>query len=154
MSCELRKGRRKISSMIHSARPQSRPSVIFEVLWRTDGRTTCVKIVITTVVGLVDQKKKDFFKSMREGKCFDTQSKHVRRTQSTSSKVYIGPPGHGTIGCHYFNAWCPYVRTYVRPSQKQKSAGKLVLVPGKQNKQRTPCVNIMIAYWLWPGGSS
>ena len=41
---------RKESSMIHSASPQSRPAVIIAWYWRfgTDGRTLCVKIVITT----------------------------------------------------------------------------------------------------------
>ena len=41
---------RQESSKIHSASPQSRPSVIVAWFWSfgTDGRTTCVKIVITT----------------------------------------------------------------------------------------------------------
>ena len=41
----------------------------------------------------------------------------------------IDPPGHGRIGGHYFHA------VSVRSSQKQKSAAKLVLVPGKQYKR-------------------
>ena len=42
--------------MIHSAGPQSRPTVIVARFWSfgMDGRTLCVKILITT--GLLDQQ--------------------------------------------------------------------------------------------------
>ena len=41
----------------------------------------------------------------------------------------IDPPGHGRIDGHHFHAWCPSVRPSVRPSQKQKRAATLKLVP-------------------------
>ena len=44
--------------MIHSASPQSRPAVILVWFWkfRTDRWTVCAKIVMTIVLGLVDQQ--------------------------------------------------------------------------------------------------
>ena len=43
---------------------------------------------------------------------------HVFEFCKQCNITVIDPPGHGRIGGHYFHTWCPYVRTSVRPKNK------------------------------------